>query len=150
MSENEQKKKEPFFTKSFWISFVISFVSATILGVLIGIIEWLTQEAEGYKFDPLAISLDAVSLSGILMFLFFLLQYLSTKGAFDFLAYALKVAVYTVFRPNFRKTGFPATYYDYKTLKDEENRKPILAILFVSTIFIVVGITIYIVYKTKL
>ena len=145
MSENEQKKKEPFFTKSFWISLA----SALALGAFIGIIEWLTQEGAGYKVDPLGVSLDAVSLSGILMLLFFFLQYLSTKGAFDFLSYALKVTIYTVFRPNFRKTGFPATYYDYKMLKDEENRKPILAILFVATIFIVVGILIYIVYKTK-
>ena len=149
MSEQEQKKKEPFFTKSFWISFAISLVSACTLGVLIGVIEWLAQEGAGYKIDPLGISLDATSLAGILMLLFFLLQYLSTKGAFDFLAYALKVTIYTVFRPNFRKTGFPATYYDYKMLKDEENRKPILAILFVSTIFIVVGIIVYIVYKTR-
>ena len=149
MSENEQKKKEPFFTKSFWISFAISLASALALGAFIGIIEWLTQEGAGYKVDPLGVSLDAVSLSGILMLLFFFLQYLSTKGAFDFLSYALKVSIYTVFRPNFRKTGFPATYYDYKMLKDEENRKPILAILFVATIFIVVGILIYIIYKTK-
>lgn len=149
MSENEQKKKEPFFTKSFWISFAISLASALALGAFIGIIEWLTQEGAGYKVDPLGVSLDAVSLSGILMLLFFFLQYLSTKGAFDFLSYALKVTIYTVFRPNFRKTGFPATYYDYKMLKDEENRKPILAILFVATIFSVVGILIYIVYKTK-
>lgn len=142
-------KKEPFFTKDFWISAIISFAVSIALGAMIGLIEYFGQSGSGYRVDPLAISVDAVALSGILMALFFLLQFLSTKGAFDFLAYSLKTIIYTVFRPNYRKTGFPATYYDYKVLKDSENRKPILAILFVSMIFICAGIILYVVYKTK-
>lgn len=145
MSEETKKKKEPLFTKGFWISLAISFLVASAISVLIGCVEWLAQR-EYYPIDALAISVDAIALSGILMALFFLLQYFSSLGAFDFLAYSLKVLIYTVFRPNYRKTGFPATYYDYKVLKDEENRKPILAILFVSLIFILVGSIMYVVY----
>lgn len=145
MNEETKKKKEPLFTKGFWISLAISFLVASAISVLIGCVEWLAQR-EYYPIDALAISVDAIALSGILMALFFLLQYFSSLGAFDFLAYSLKVLIYTVFRPNYRKTGFPATYYDYKVLKDEENRKPILAILFVSLIFILVGSIMYVVY----
>lgn len=147
MSEEAKKKKEPFFTKGFWISLIVSFLVASAFSVLIGCVEWLAQK-EYYPIVPLAITVDAIALSGVLMALFFLLQYFSSLGAFDFLTYSLKVLIYTVFRPNYRKTGFPATYYDYKVLKDEENRKPILAILFVSLIFILVGSIMYVVYRT--
>lgn len=150
MANNTSKqKKEPFFNKVFWISFIISLLVACALSAAIGLIEYYSQKASGLIIDMLAIYTDAVALSGLLMALFFLLQYLSTKGLFDILAYSLKVVFYTIFRPNYRQNGFPATFYDYKVLKDGENRKPILAILFVSLIFICAGLILCLVYKTK-
>ncbi len=150
MTEKTSKqKKEPFFNKVFWISLVISFLIAAALSVTIGLIEYYSQKASGLTIVMLAIYTDAIALSGLLMALFFLLQYLSTKGAFDILAYSLKIVFYTIFRPSYRQHGFPATFYDYKVLKDSENRKPILAILFVSLIFICAGLILYLVYKTK-
>ncbi len=147
--EEEKQKKEPFFTKGFWIALAISFVVACALGVAIGLIEYFSQTGAGFKADILAIAVDCGSLSGLLLCLIFLLQLFATKGAFDFLAYSMKTIVYTVFKPHFKEQGFPATYYDYKILKDSENRKPIFAILMVGGLFLLVGIILYIIYKTR-
>ncbi len=151
MSEKEekQKQKEPFFNKGFWISFSISFLLALGIGGMIALIEYYSQTGAGYAVNPLAISVDCFALSGLLLLLFFLLQYFSTLGAFDFLAYSLKTLIYTIFKPHFKAQGFPATYYDYKLLKDNENRKPVFALLFVGGIYLLVGIILYIVYKMK-
>ncbi len=151
MSEKEEskKQKEPFFNKGFWISFSVSFALASIISVLIGIIEFYSQTGAGYLTDALAISLDSLALSGLLLLLFFLLQFFSTLGAFDFLAYSLKTLIYTIFKPHFKEQGFPATYYDYKLLKDNESRKPAFALLFVGFLFLLAGVILYIVYKAK-
>jgi hypothetical protein len=85
------------------------------------------------------LSEDGLGLSGLLTFFVFLLSYCASKGAFDFLAYSLKVLVYTIFRPHYRESGFPRTYYDYKVLKDSQERKPLLALFLVSVIFILAG-----------
>ncbi len=151
MSEKDEskKQKEPFFSRGFWISFAISFLLASIVGLIIGIIEYFSQTSAGYQTNALAISVDCFALSGLLMILFFLLQFFSTLGAFDFLAYSLKTIIYTVFKPHFKAQGFPATYYDYKLLKDSESRKPAFALLFVGAFFLAIGIVLYIIYKTK-
>ncbi len=150
MSKQEEKqKKEPFFTKGFWIAFAISFALACLLGVGIGLLEYFSQSGAGLKTDVLAISVDCAALSGLLLCLSFLLQFFSTKGAFDFLAYSMKTLVYTVFKPHFKEQGFPATYYDYKVLKDSENRKPMFAILIIGGLFLLIGIILYIIYKTR-
>ena len=150
MSKQEDKqKKEPFFTKGLWIALAISFAVACFLGVAIGLIEYFSQAGSGYKTNILAISVDCAALSGLLLCLIFLLQFFSTKGAFDFLAYSMKTIVYTVFKPRFKEQGFPATYYDYKVLKDSEDRKPVFAILMVGGLFLFVGVILYIIYKTR-
>lgn len=143
---NPKKEKKPFFTKAFWISLIISFVVALALTVIICIVRYISlKESQG--FIPIfGILADGFFLSGFLLLLFFLLQWIATKGLFDILAYSIQVVFFTVFRPNYRKSGFPATYYEYKQLKDSENRKPILAILFVSVLFIVLGLILFIVY----
>ena len=151
MSEKETNKKqqEPFFNKGFWISFIVSFTLASLVSVLIGVIEFYSQTGAGYITDALAISLDSLALSGLLLLLFFLLQFFSTLGAFDFLAYSLKTLIYTIFKPHFKEQGFPATYYDYKLLKDKESRKVAFPLLFVGCLFLLAGVILYIVYKTK-
>lgn len=147
--QKDRQKKEPFFTKGFWIAFSLSLASTCFLGAGIGLIEYFSQIGAGFKTDVLAISVDCLALSGLLLCLFFLLQLFSTKGAFDFLAYSLKTIVYTVFKPHFKEQGFPPTYYDYKILKDSEKRKPIYAILMIGGLFLLAGIIVYIIYKTK-
>ncbi len=150
MSRQEGKqKKEPFFTKGFWIALIISFLVACSLGAAIGLIEYFSQSGAGLKTDILAIAVDCAALSGLLLCLIFLLQLFSSKGAFDFLAYSMKTIVYTVFKPHFKQQGFPATYYDYKVLKDGEKRKPIFAILMIGGFFLLIGIILYIIYKTR-
>ncbi len=147
--KQEKKQKEPFFGKAFWIALSISCLVALLLGTGIGLIEYYSQTGAGYKVEPLAIVVDSFALSGLLLCLGFLLQFFSTKGAFDFLAYSMKTIVYTVFKPHFKQQGFPSTYYDYRILKEGENRKPIFAILISGGTFLLVGIILYIIYKTR-
>lgn len=141
--------KKSRFGKAFWISAAIAFLASCVLALIIAIIEYYSLGAG--ELNPLLyhLSEDGLGLSGLLTFFVFLLSYCASKGAFDFLAYSLKVLVYTVFRPHYRETGFPRTYYDYKVLKDSEERKPLLALLFVSLIFILAGFILMMISLSK-
>lgn len=147
--EKERKQKEPFFSRGFWIAFLVSFLVGCALGAGIGMIEYFAQQGAGYSTNILAISVDSAALSGLLLICSFLLQFFSTLGAFDFLAYSMKVLVFTIFKPRYRQEGFPLTYYDYKVMKDHEGRKPMFALLISGSIFLLAGIILYIVYKTR-
>jgi len=134
-------KKRVVFNKDFWISLGVSFgVGALMSGLIFWIEISLSKYDLSYEFASWTYAEDALGASGLLLLLFFLLQWIATYGLFDILAYSVQVLFFTVFRPNYRKTGFPATFADYKELKNREERKPIIAILLISFIFIAAGI----------
>ena len=90
---------------------------------------------------------DAFGLSGILGLAGFGLGYVSSKGAFDLLSYSMKLLVLNVFAPKYRQENFPKTYYDYKVLKDHEERKAVFPLLWISLIFLAVGVALVIIYS---
>jgi hypothetical protein len=154
MSENlplkpntEQVEKKKFFSKSFWIATLISFGSLLIVCVLIGLIEYYAQGAGDISKKMLALSVDCVGLAGIIGFLVFLLSYVASHGAFDILNYSVQLLFVVIFRPNYRKTSFPKSFYDFKVLQDAKERKPLLALCFVSLLFIIVGFILLIMFN---
>lgn len=147
--EEGQKKKR--ISKAFWIALAISSASMVITAFLVGLIEYYALG--GGELRPMLLRLfeDGVGLTGLMGFFVFLLSWASSKGAFDMLNYSIQLLFLTVFKPHFREDGkFPATFYDYKVKKDGEKRKPLLALLFVSLLFIGAGFILMAIYlKTK-
>ena len=126
---------------------IISLVALTLLGGLIALIEYFALRNIVKNQIVLHILGDAFGLSGLLGFAGFGLGYVSSKGAFDLLAYSTKLAFLNILAPKWRKENFPKTYYDYKVLKDHEERKAVFPLLWVSLGFIAVGVVIIIIYS---
>lgn len=151
MDKNVTKApKEKFFNKWFWISAAISVGSLAALGGIIAVIEYFTVTAPANYPRALHISMDAVALSGLLGLLVFVMSWLSSRGAFDFLAYSVKLLFTTIFKASHIGHGFPETYFDYKTLKDSQERKPFFALLFVSLLFICAGFILLLAHENAL
>jgi|LAHS01.1.fsa_nt_gb hypothetical protein len=136
VEEEKKKKRNP---KAFWLGFLIAFLSAWVLAFTIALIEYYALGAGPLAPRLLQLFEDGVGLSGLLSFFVFLLSFAASKGAFDMLSYSLQVFFNTIFRPHYREKGFPKTFYDYKVLKDGEQRKPLLALFAVSMLFIIAG-----------
>jgi len=144
MKENEletiEGNKPKKFGKAFWISFLISFLSISALGGLIAITVGYSLYNGAFSTHVYPILVDAFGLAGVLGLLVFLLGFVAAKGSFDMLAYSVGLVLNVTFRHKSWKESFPATFADYKAKKDADERKPILAILFVSLIFIAVAL----------
>jgi hypothetical protein len=136
--ETEPKKKKGNL-KVFWIGVAIAFVSAWVLAFTIALIEYYALGAGPLTPRLLQLFEDGVGLSGLLSFFVFLLSWAASKGAFDMLSYSIQVLFNTIFRPHYREKVFPKTFYDYKIIKNAEERKPLLALFVVSLIFIMAG-----------
>ena len=126
---------------------IISLVALTLLGGLIALIEYFALRDVVKTHIVLHILGDAFGLSGLLGFAGFVLGYVSSKGAFDLLSYSTKLIILNVFAPKWRKENFPKTYYDYKVIKDHEERKAVFPLLWVSLIYTAVGVAIIIIYS---
>ena len=78
-------------------------------------------------------------------------MYLLTKeGAFDAIVYGVKLAFYTTFYSNIRKTKLPATYGEYRELKRGQKRTNLLYIVFSAIPYIIVGLAYYILYSVSI
>ncbi len=151
MSGNKSDKK-PFFTKDFLISLGISFAVACALCLLIFLALYYGSGRYGdmpvwMLYGHLA---DGFGIAGLLMFLGYVLSWVSSKGTFDMLYYSVYTIFYAVFAYNKWKDDPERDYYSYKRKKDSKERKPLLAILIVSVIFICAGLLLLIGYYVNL
>ena len=147
--EEQTQGKKKFWNKGFIISLIVAFLLLLLTAGLIAMIEYYSlQNAAGGKDEKLVLHIlvDAFSLSGLLGLAFYALSFISSQGAFDILAYGIQVVFLVTFRPKYRETSFPKTFYDYKVLKNAKKRKPFLAILLISAIFLIVAIILLIIY----
>ncbi len=147
----EEGKEEKFWNPRTIRNLISSLIVLILTGVIIGLVEYftLTNGPEGTGQDKnliMHILSDSFSLSGLLGLCFFALSYISSKGAFDILAYSIQTLFLVTFRPKYRQTSFPKTYYDYKVMKDTKRKKPISVLLMSSGIFFLVGIILLIIY----
>ncbi len=151
-NQGEQQGKEEKFWSPRRVRVLITSLLVLILtGVIIGVVEYytLTNGPEGTGKDKnliMHILSDAFSLSGLLGLCFFALSYISSKGAFDILSYSIQTLFLVTFRPKYRQTSFPKTYYDYKVMKDTKRKKPVSILLLSSGTFFIVGIILLIIY----
>lgn len=147
--EGTPEEKRKAFIKSNLISGSILALIAILIGVLVYISLINRQNPEPAPRIIFHILADGFSIAGILGLLFFLMSYVSSRGTFDILSYAMKALFFTTFRPKYKKENFPKTYYDYKVLKDKEERKAYSPILIPSAIYFALGIIFVIIYMAN-
>ncbi|MDD7043429.1 MAG: DUF3899 domain-containing protein [Mollicutes bacterium] len=95
----------------------------------------LTWEKNGYRMLS-----DSFSLGGLLPILFWLLVWVSEKGAFDLIAYSVRKLFSFTFRIHPEKSNLPPTYADYVAIK-KAKRKPFhYELLIVGGTFLLLGL----------
>lgn len=138
--------------------FVRDLIIGTVVVAVIAIIAAISVYFYLMSYDPpesapkivFHILADSFSISGLMGLLFYLMSYVSSQGAFDMLSYAVKSLFLVTFRKNYKEENFPKTYYDYKVLKDHEERKAFVGFLIPSVIFFVIGMVFLIIYYANL
>lgn len=127
--------------KVFLIGLIISFIVNSLLCLGIFFLEY-----KGLNYFLYLALVDAFSISGLIMVLFFLLTFFAEKGAFDMLAYSIQVAFYTVFYKNLRDSKLPKSYAEYKEMKYGKEKTSVSYMLYVGLIFMVIGLLLLIPY----
>ena len=134
----------------FWKKAIISLIALSITAGIIAVIEYFASGGTDAFNLPLRLAGDAIGLSGILGFSAFVLGYVSSRGAFDLVSYSVKLVFLNVFRPKYRQENFPRTFYEYKVLKDHEKRRVTFPLLWLSLIFLAVGIILIAIYMNQI
>ena len=129
--------------KAFWISFAISF--AVSIGVAVGSY-FLIKSGLGENPDKWRLWADTATLPAVLFIVMFLLVKLSDFGAFDAIAYAIKLVVTMTFYSNVRKTKLPASYREYRELKQGKKRVNALFLIYTALPYIALTIVFVILY----
>ena len=93
---------------------------------------------------------DTFLVPSLLAILIYVLNILTKEGAFDAIVYGVKLAFYTTFYSNIRKTKLPATYGEYRELKRGQKRTNLLYIVFSAVPYIIVGLAYYILYSVSI
>lgn len=134
--EKEEKKKK---IKGILIRSILSFAFASILFTIVLLIElyalnlsWLTN-----KYRILS---DSFFVGGCLPILFFLLVWVSEKGAFDLITYSVRKLFSYCFRIHPEKSNLPPTYGDYVEMK-KAKRKPFhYELIVMGSLFLILGV----------
>ena len=140
MEENQVEKKS---YKGFIIGSIISFV---ITGLIMGIVLLIGYTSRGEHTKELVIWVDGLTLSGFIMVLFYLLNLLTREGAFDILAYSIKLVWFNTFYRNVRETKLPKSYREYRELKAAQAKDSNLFLIVGASPYIIAGIILYIIY----
>lgn len=134
----------------FWKNALISLIALSITAGIIALIEYFALGGGDMYSLPLRLAGDAIGLSGVLGFSAFVLGYVSSKGAFDLVSYSVKLVFLNVFRPKYRQENFPKTFYEYKVLKNHEKRRAVFPLLWLSLIFLAIGIILISIYMNQI
>ena len=101
----------------------------------------LTWEKNKYRMLS-----DSFSLGGLLPILFWLLVWVSEKGAFDLIVYSVRKLFSFTFRIHPEKSNLPPTYADYVAIK-KAKRKPFhYELLLIGGAFLLLGLVFVLVW----
>ena len=117
-------------------------ISLIITALLTGLF-LLIQFWSGRKItsEGLLMWINALTASGSIMILFYLLILLSDGGVFDILAYSIKLFWVNTFHRNVRATKLPPTYREYRELKRKNRRKNTLSFILLGGVpYLIVGL----------
>jgi hypothetical protein len=149
-------KKMPFaepkakkFTKSFVIGLIITFVIAAMFSISIYYYEigTLGLDVESDLFNILS---DTFSIPGLIFVLSYCMVFAARSGVFDMFNYAVGLAWTNVFHKNIRESKFASSYGEYKELKRAKESSDTSYILYVGTIFLLVGVVFLILFYSSI
>ena len=143
MNEVKENRKPSKFNKWFYIGLGITFAAQAVVSVVIFLYEFYA----GYGGDGIITPLEKPEMlanifmiPSVLTILLYLLMFVSKEGAFDAISYGAKLVFYSVFAKNMRQTKLPATYGEYRLMKQQKERNSSIFLLFAAIPFFIVGI----------
>lgn len=144
---NEPKPERDY--KGFIIGSIVTFV---VTGVIMGLVLLIsfTQVSELTRQAAFVGWIDALSISAVLMILFYLLNLLSREGAFDMLAYSIKLVWYNTFYRSIKETKLPSTFREYRELKRAKRKDGLLFLLIGPLPYLVAAVIVMIIYYTQI
>ncbi|MCQ2776270.1 MAG: DUF3899 domain-containing protein [Bacilli bacterium] len=144
-------KRSKLFTKGFIIGLIITFIVSLLLAAALFGVGVLVTQAEGHEWDAnlLVNFVDAFSLSGLLGILIYLMAWVASKGAFDMIAYSVKLFWYNTFHKSTKDTNLPGTYQEYVELKHGQEKESNLYLLLGSLPTLLIGLILFIIYLVK-
>ena len=129
----------------FLIGFLISFgITGLMFGIIL-LVEFfglnLTMESDGYL-----IFIDALTVSGGLMLLFYLLTLLTNEGSLDIITYSIKLVWYTTFHRSLRNVKLAKNYTEYRLEKKRKDHKELGFLALGGAPYLLVGLILLIPY----
>ena len=119
MPEEVQNKQGT--KKGYLIGLAISFGVASMIFGLVLIIEFFglqwSMDTDGYL-----IMINATTISGIMMLLFWVLVLITNEGAFDLITYSVKLVWYTTFHKSLRNVKLARNYAEYRAEKRSKGK----------------------------
>ena len=135
--------------KRFIIGTLITFGVSLVVAAIIYLLKSFYDVGAKLDFNEHALGnvIDGLSVSGLFGVLIYCIVRLSQAGAFDIIAYSMKLVWYNTFRRNVRQTALPSSYAEYKELRHgEKEEKSILFILIGSLPCLITGLILLIPY----
>ena len=123
--------------------YLIGLLISVIITALVSGLFILIQYLAGRRFpaDGLLIMINSLTSAGGIIILFYFLILLSDGGAYDLLAYSIKLFWVNTFHRNVRKTKLPPTFREYRELKRKNKRKESLSFILLGGLpFLIIGL----------
>ena len=142
----EEKKRQ---AKAFWISFAITFAVSILIAVGAYFLAKGRFDADQVEAKKYVIWTDTVSVPMVMLFLVWCLVKLTGYGAFDAISYSVQLAFLTIFHPNIRKSKLPASYREYREIKQGKKRNSLSYLLYCCIPYLIATIVMLILYFTN-
>lgn len=149
MEIEKQEKKDQFgdkrSTSSLVLEWIISFLVVTVIAIGAGFADVYSR---GISFENKTgmVFADAIGIAGVFCLCFWLLLFVSRKGAFDIIVYGVKKLFDVTFHTHPENSKLPATYYDYVVEQRSKEHRAFTPFLIFSSLFTVVGLVLSIIY----
>ena len=132
---NEKKKN----IKGYIVGLIVcTIITMIIVGISIGV---QILAGRDYQSNALLIWINALSIGGALMMMFYLLVKFSDEGAYDLLSYSIKLVWYNTFRREIRKTHLAPNFHTYREEKRKKKRDTSVSyIFFPGLLFLIIGL----------
>ncbi len=138
--EGTKKEKEAFSWKKFTIRLILSFLFSVALFAGTFCIEVLGPLELTWNENKYRVLSDSFFVGGSLPILFWLLVWVSEKGAFDMIVYGVRKVFSFTFRIKPEKSNLPPTYADYVEMKRSKQKPFHYEMLEVGGLFLLLGI----------
>ena len=128
--------------KRLLIGSIITFAVSVLVALGIYLLKSFYDVGAKESFDAHTLRnvIDGLSISGLFGVLIYCIVWLSQAGAFDIIAYSMKLVWYNTFRRNVRQSALPSSYAEYKELKHGDDQKSFLFLLIGSLPCLIIGL----------